>query len=107
MTGAGHICYPDPEEVKRLEALKGALAVGHAPCRAHLEVAESALAESQAELERLSRDAIAGVLRDWIHTTPLSLCNASVDTCPDWDLAYEVADKIVARAALRSPEGRE
>lgn len=37
---------------------------------------------------------IAGVLRDWIHETPLSQCNMGSDTCDDWPLANGVAARI-------------
>jgi hypothetical protein len=37
---------------------------------------------------------MVGFLRDWIHETPLSLCNAGADTCPDWELAEALADAI-------------
>lgn len=37
------------------------------------------------------------ILRDWIHETPLSLCGVGSDTCPDWALAYALADAIEQR----------
>lgn len=42
------------------------------------------------------RQAVATVLRDWIHETSLSRCSTGADTCPDWPLAYELADKVMA-----------
>lgn len=43
----------------------------------------------------IERTIIAGVLRDWIHETPMSECGIGSDTCEDWTLAYAVADKII------------
>lgn len=37
---------------------------------------------------------VAAVVRDWIHETPLSQCNMSVDECPDWPAANELAARI-------------
>ena len=41
------------------------------------------------------RERLAGIFRDWIHEQPFSRCNASCDTCPDWPMAYELADLVV------------
>jgi hypothetical protein len=38
------------------------------------------------------RDKLALAFRDWIHETPLSQCSMSADECPDWPLAYQLAD---------------
>jgi hypothetical protein len=35
-------------------------------------------------------------LRDWIHETPLSLCDMGDDTCPDWDLAIALDKAILS-----------
>lgn len=43
------------------------------------------------------RDIVAEAIRDWIHEQPFSKCNAGSDTCPDWDLAYELTDLIMKR----------
>lgn len=37
-------------------------------------------------------------LRDWIHETPLSLCDMGSDTCPDWDLAIAL-DRAIRSGA--------
>jgi hypothetical protein len=42
--------------------------------------------------EGLIRDALASAFRDWIHESPLTQCSIAADTCPDWPLAYELAD---------------
>lgn len=39
--------------------------------------------------------ALAERLRDWIHETPLSRCDAGSDTCEDWLLANELATMVV------------
>lgn len=31
-------------------------------------------------------------MRDWIHSTPLSLCSEACDSCPDWELAAALVD---------------
>lgn len=38
------------------------------------------------------REQFALAFRDWIHEQPFSQCSAADDTCPDWQLAYEMAD---------------
>lgn len=39
------------------------------------------------------RDRIATRMRDWIHEQPFSICaKTNMDTCPDWDMAYKLAD---------------
>jgi hypothetical protein len=43
------------------------------------------------------RRVMADVIRDWIHTTPLSQCNAGSDECPDWPMAFALADLINAQ----------
>lgn len=63
----------------------------------------AAVPEGPGEPSEAQRTQIAGVLRDWIHETPMSQCDAGSDTCPDWPLAYEVADRVCA--ALREQEG--
>lgn len=45
--------------------------------------------------------AVAGVVRDWIHETPLSLCGPGADECPDWPKANELADLIVTELDRR------
>jgi hypothetical protein len=40
---------------------------------------------------------LRGLLRDWIHETPLSQCNTGSDTCPDWELALALANAIEER----------
>lgn len=53
------------------------------------------------EVGVISRDWLAGVIRDWIHEQPgLTLCGAGADTCPDWAKAYELADKIIVAEFL-------
>jgi hypothetical protein len=50
-----------------------------------------------------ARFAVSSALRDWIHGTALSECNAGADTCPDWPLAAEVRDiafEALARAGF-------
>lgn len=42
-------------------------------------------------------------LRDWIHETPLSLCDMGADTCPDWDLAKALAEAIKERNGVMAP----
>lgn len=37
---------------------------------------------------------LATFLRDWIHETPLCLCDRGADTCPDWPLAHALAEAI-------------
>lgn len=37
-------------------------------------------------------------LRDWLHETPLSLCGAGADTCPDWELAQALGHAIRTNA---------
>lgn len=37
---------------------------------------------------------LATRLRDWLHETPLSLCDTGSDSCPDWDLALPLARAI-------------
>lgn len=44
------------------------------------------------------RDELALCFRDWVHTTTLSQCHIGADECPDWPLAYELAD--IALSAL-------
>jgi hypothetical protein len=58
--------------------------------------------ESPADTEKRRRDRIAGVLRDIIHETPMSQCGVGSDTCPDWPLAYEWADKVMAALVAHS-----
>ena len=52
----------------------------------------------QAETVKEARWQVASVLRDWLHETELSRCGLSADECPDWPLAYELADHCVAAA---------
>jgi hypothetical protein len=40
----------------------------------------------------MNREHLATVFRNWIHEQPFSKCNMGSDTCPDWDMAYELAD---------------
>lgn len=42
------------------------------------------------------RDVLAEAFRDWIHESPLSQCGFGSDECPDWPLAYELADVALA-----------
>lgn len=62
------------------------------------ELAIQAIQKLQARLvayERVAearRDTLARRFRDWLHETPLSKCGMSADECPDWPLAYELAD---------------
>jgi hypothetical protein len=30
-------------------------------------------------------------LREWVHESPMTQCDAGADTCPDWGLAFELA----------------
>jgi hypothetical protein len=36
----------------------------------------------------------AKLLRDWLHETPLTLCDQGSDTCGDWDLANALAEAL-------------
>jgi hypothetical protein len=48
-----------------------------------------------AQAERMpSRERLATIFRDWIHKQPFSQCSIGADTCPDWPMAYELADLI-------------
>lgn len=42
----------------------------------------------------MNREHLATVFRDWIHEQPFSKCNMGCDSCPDWDMAYELADLV-------------
>jgi hypothetical protein len=42
------------------------------------------------------RHAMASHFRDWVHESPMSQCNAGADVCPDWPLAYDLADLALA-----------
>jgi len=44
----------------------------------------------QLNVDNKEMNAAASRVRDWIHETPLSLCDTGSDTCPDWDLAYAI-----------------
>lgn len=51
--------------------------------------------DALAERDRLlNRARLAATFRDWIHDQPFSKCNAGVDVCPDWPLAYELTDLV-------------
>lgn len=52
-------------------------------------------------------DDLATFLRDWIHETPMSLCNAGADTCPDWDLASVLAEAIEERDTVFAEPSRQ
>lgn len=56
------------------------------------------------------RERLAHSYRDWIHTTTLSQCTPGVDECPDWSLAYDLADralKVIGPLATMSDEEAE
>jgi hypothetical protein len=46
---------------------------------------------------------LATPLRDWIHETPMSRCGVGSDACPDWELAYALAEAIVERNSPLGP----
>jgi hypothetical protein len=52
-------------------------------------------------VDEATRDALALQFREWIHEQPFSICaKTNMDTCPDWPLAYEMAD--IARRCIES-----
>jgi hypothetical protein len=38
--------------------------------------------------------------REWLHEHDFGECNASVDTCPDWPLAYEITRAVLEAAGV-------
>lgn len=43
----------------------------------------------------VDRHWLALVIRDWIHQQEFSRCSTGTDTCPDWPMAYDLADHIL------------
>src|SRR4051812_18377625 len=60
-----------------------------------------------ADEQEVARTQLADAFRDWVHESELSKCSPSVDTCPDWPLAYELADIALSVIKIVSPNKLE
>lgn len=64
------------------------------------------MADFRKPLVEVNVNKAAERIRDFIHETPMSLCNVGADTCPDWDLAYAIT-YIALDLPLKECEERE
>lgn len=96
-----------PDDPRHVKALEAATVGGLISERAVALVLESYFSALQTEgvvlVEEQSRERLAGVFRDWIHEQPFSKCGMGSDTCPDWDMAYELAG-LAAGVVVAAPE---